>query len=272
MEHRQLHRDPRYKPMWDMLYANELGRLCQGIGTRTTPNTKQVAGTNTFFLINYNDIPVHRHVICKVCPEKDNPNCTQITIEGSQICYPGDVGTNTASLELVKILLNSVLSWKGAHFSTIDLKKFYLDTPMPDPEYVCIKTMDIPDKSILEYNLLGCDRDGWVYFEICQGCCGPLSLEFWPTIFFVHDWSQKDSTNPSPPQDFGVTNGIPSNSASSSMILVWNTWGSSTSIFSSIFSKSTMGYNSTWLATNSQASPSNGIIQANAAKSACQGT
>ena len=41
---------------------------------------------------------------------------------------------------------------------------------MPDPEYVCIKTMDIPDKSILEYNLLGCDRDGWVYFEICQGC------------------------------------------------------------------------------------------------------
>ncbi len=50
LEHRQLRCDPRYKPMWDTSYANELGRLCQGIGTGTTPNTKQVAGTNTFFL------------------------------------------------------------------------------------------------------------------------------------------------------------------------------------------------------------------------------
>jgi hypothetical protein len=62
-------------------------------------------------------------VICEVRPEKEDPNCTQITIGGSRICYPGDVGTNTASLELVKILLNSVLSRKGTWFSTIDLKK-----------------------------------------------------------------------------------------------------------------------------------------------------
>jgi hypothetical protein len=165
--------------MWDTLYANELGPLCQGIGTGTTPNTKQVAGTNTFFPINYNDIPVHKHkkishtlVICEVHPEKDNPNCTQITIGGSQISYPGDVGTNTASLELVKILLNSVLSWKGMQFSTIDLKKIYLDTPMPNPEYVRINMLDIPDKFILEYNLLSRDREGWVYFEIHQGCYG----------------------------------------------------------------------------------------------------
>jgi hypothetical protein len=85
---------------------------------------------------------------------------------------PGDVGTNTASLDLVKLLLNSVLSRKGARFSTIDLKNFYLDTPMPDPEYVHIKLSDIPDEFIKEYNLTGRDRDGWIYFEICQGCYG----------------------------------------------------------------------------------------------------
>ncbi len=157
LEHRQLCCDPWYKPMWDMLYENELGHLCQGIRAGTTLNTKQVTGTNTFFLIGYNDIPVHKckqicHtlVVCEVHPEKDNPNCILITIGGSQICYPGDVGTNTASLELVKILLNSVLSRKGARFSTIDLKNFYLDTPMPDLECVCIKMLDIPDKFILE--------------------------------------------------------------------------------------------------------------------------
>ncbi len=43
---------------------------------------------------------------------------------------------------------------------------------MPDPKYVCIKLSDIPDEFIKEYNLSGQDRDGWIYFEICQGCYG----------------------------------------------------------------------------------------------------
>jgi hypothetical protein len=130
LEHRQLRCDPQYKPRWDMSYANELGHLCQGIGTGTTLNTKQVAGPSTFFLINYNEDPVHKRkeichtlLICKVRPEKDVPDRTRITIGGRQICYPGDVGTNTASLELVKILLDGVLSRKGARFITIDLNK-----------------------------------------------------------------------------------------------------------------------------------------------------
>jgi hypothetical protein len=111
-------------------------------------------------------------VVCEVRPEKDDPDRTRITIGGSRICYPGDVGTNTASLELFKLLLNSVLSRKGARFSTIDLKNFYLDTPMPDPEYVRIKITDIPAEFIEEYKLEGTDRDGWVYFEIRRGCYG----------------------------------------------------------------------------------------------------
>ncbi len=69
-------------------------------------------------------------------------------------------------LKLVKLLLNSVLSRKGARFSTIDIKNFYLDTPMLDPEYVHIKISDIPDKFFTEYNLGGHDREGLIYFEI----------------------------------------------------------------------------------------------------------
>ncbi len=175
----QLRRDPRYKVTWDKSYANELGRLCQGIGTGTKPGTKRVDGTNTFFMIKYDDIPMHKRkeichtlVVCEVRPEKDDPDCTRITIGGSKICYPGDVGTNTASLELIKILLNSVLSRKGARFSCINLKNFYLDTPMPDPKYVRVKLSDFPAEFIEEYKLAGRDRDGWIYFEICQGCYG----------------------------------------------------------------------------------------------------
>jgi hypothetical protein len=87
-------------------------------------------------------------VVCEVRPEKDDPNHTQITIGGNAICYPGNVGTNTASLELLKLLLNSVLLQKGARFSSIDLKNFYLDMPMSEPKYVCIKVSDIPQEFI----------------------------------------------------------------------------------------------------------------------------
>ena len=87
------------------------------------------------------DIPQHKRnqichtkVVCEVRPDKNDPNRTQITIGGNRICYPGDVSTNTALLELIKLVLNSVLSRKGACFSTIDLKNFYLDTPMSEKE------------------------------------------------------------------------------------------------------------------------------------------
>jgi hypothetical protein len=41
---------------------------------------------------------------------------------------------------------------------------------MPDPEYVWVKILNIPEEFINEYNLAGWDRDGWIYFEIRQGC------------------------------------------------------------------------------------------------------
>jgi hypothetical protein len=179
LEHCQLQHDPWYKTTWDTLYANELGCLCQGIGSGEAPNSKHVAGTNMFLHISYHNIPSHKRkeichtiVVCEVRPYKDDPDCTGITIGGNRICYPGNMGTNTASLELLKLLLNSVLSRKGARFSSIDLKNFYPDTPMLEPEYICIKISDIPDKSIDEYKLTGLDRDGWIYFEIHQGCYG----------------------------------------------------------------------------------------------------
>jgi hypothetical protein len=60
LEHRQLRQDPRYRATWDTSYANELGRLCQGIGSGTSPHSKRIAGTNTFFVIDCHDIPAHK--------------------------------------------------------------------------------------------------------------------------------------------------------------------------------------------------------------------
>ncbi len=43
---------------------------------------------------------------------------------------------------------------------------------MPDPEYVRIKLSNIPEEFIKEYILPGRDCNGWIYFEIFQGCYG----------------------------------------------------------------------------------------------------
>jgi hypothetical protein len=220
LEHCQLRHDPRYKVTWDKSYANELGKLCQGIGIGTKPGTKCVDGTNTFFMINYDDIPKHKQkeichtlVVCEVRPEKDDPDCTRITIGGSKICYPGDISTNMALLELVKILLNSVLSHKGACFSCINLKNFYLDTPMPDPEYVRVKLSDILAEFIEENKLAWRDRDGWICFEIRQGAMvfprpGSSQMISSPCALL-----SKGITKQRPHQDFGVTNGATFSSA-----------------------------------------------------------
>ena len=58
-----------------------------------------------------------------------------------------------ASLDLLKLLLNSILSRKGATFVTFDIKSFYLQTPLDRPDDVRIKLADIPQDFIDKYNL-----------------------------------------------------------------------------------------------------------------------
>ena len=102
--------------------------------------------------------------MCEVRPGKDDPNRTRITVAGGDIYYPGNVSTPTGSLELVKLTINIVLSRPGAHFSCFDVKNFYLDTPLENPEYVRISLQDTPKEFIDEYNMLEYERSGWIYF------------------------------------------------------------------------------------------------------------
>lgn len=177
LEFRQLRKHPKYKKIWDTSYANELGRLCQGVGeSPMNPMMQRVKGTDTFRVIKYEDIPRdrrkeirHTTVVCEVRPDKDDPNRTRITVAGNRIYYPGDVATPTGSLDLVKLMINSVLSRTGARMACFDVKNFYLDTPMERPEYVRIKFKDIPQEFVDEYKLENYIHNGWIYFEIGKG-------------------------------------------------------------------------------------------------------
>lgn len=174
LEYRHLLRNPKFRPTWSHSAANEFGRLAQGVGTRIPK------GTNTIFFIRKEDVPPDRlkdttygRFVCTVRPEKDEPNRTRLTLGGNLINYPGDCGTPTADLLLVKILLNSVISTPGARFMTADISNFYLNTPLKRYEYAKFKLTDIPEEIIEQYGLREkATPDGHVYVEVRQGMYG----------------------------------------------------------------------------------------------------
>lgn len=181
LEYRHLKKHPKLGATWRHSYSNEMGRLCQGVGTGDKgPRKQRVAGTDTFRVINYDNIPAdrrkeiaHVRVVCEVRPQKADPDRTRITVSGGGIKFPGDVGTPTASLDLVKLIINSVLSRPGAKFACYDAANFYLETPeMERKEYVRIKYDDIPDEFRKEYDLPRYVRKGWVFFEVVRGAYG----------------------------------------------------------------------------------------------------
>ena len=94
-------------------------------------------------------------------------------VGGDKVHYPGDVGTPTTDLTLVKIHVNSVISTQGARYMTLDVKNFYLKPSMTRYEYVRIKIDDIPEEIVVEYNLHNkVAGDGYVYVEIRKGMYG----------------------------------------------------------------------------------------------------
>ena len=74
-------------------------------------------------------------------------------VGGDRINYPGEVATPTADILVAKLLFNSVVSTKDAKFMTMDISKFYLVTPLKQPEYMLINLKDIPEEIIKEYKL-----------------------------------------------------------------------------------------------------------------------
>jgi hypothetical protein len=111
--------------------------------------------------------------VCELKPNKAEVHQTRLTIGGGKVHYPGNVGTPTADLMLVKMHINSVISTHGAQYMTLDVENFYLNTLMVRYKYVCIKIEDIPEEIIVEYKLRDKESsDGHVYVEIQKGMYG----------------------------------------------------------------------------------------------------
>jgi hypothetical protein len=165
--------NPKYKELWGKSYTTDLGRLAQGI-----PGISK--GTDTIVFIANNEIPFARlrdvtygRVCVNYCPEKDEPNRTRLTIGSNRVNFPGDCGTPIVDMVTVKLHLNPVISTKGARYCTIDLKDFYLMTPMTRPEYMSMKIKDLPEEFVIMYNLPDkATSDGFIYTKMQKGMYG----------------------------------------------------------------------------------------------------
>ena len=77
-------------------------------------------------------------------PQKLDLHRTRINVGGNRICYHGDVSTPTDSLEIIKFIINIVLSRRNERFIYFDTKNFYLETNIKRAEYVSINISNIP--------------------------------------------------------------------------------------------------------------------------------
>jgi hypothetical protein len=146
------------------LTANEIGRLAQGL-------KRGVKGTNTIKFIRREDVPAERKAsygsfVVNIKTHKEETERTRLTVGGDQIEYPGDKSTRTAGLTTAKMLFNSTISTPGARFLVIDIKNFYLNTPLARYEYMFIMMESLPQELIKEYGLNDLAVDGKVDIKI----------------------------------------------------------------------------------------------------------
>jgi hypothetical protein len=169
MEYSALMKDPHLQPLWTRGFGNEYGRLFQGI--------RDIPGTDTCFFIKLKNIPKDRKItyskiVCDYKPHKKEKERVRLTVGGDILDYSGDVATSMADITTFKILINSTLSTEDAAMMMMDIKSYYLGTPLPRLEYMKMLLSRFPKEIIQKYNLNALAVDDWVYIEIRKGMYG----------------------------------------------------------------------------------------------------
>jgi hypothetical protein len=158
MEYSALMNDPHLQPLWTRGFGNKCRRLFQGI--------RDIPGTDTCFFTTPKNIPNDRkitysNIVCGYTPYKKEKERVRLTVGGDRLDYSGDVATSTADITTFKIVINSTLSTKDAAMMMMDIKNYYLGTPLPRFEYMKMLLSRFPEGIIQKYNLNDLAVDGW---------------------------------------------------------------------------------------------------------------
>jgi hypothetical protein len=168
--YRHLINDASTFTIWNEAAENEFGRLAQGVGNC-------IDGSNTIFFIprqavRKGKIVTYGRFVVDIRPNKSEFHRVRLTVGGNLIQYQGDVSTLSAEVTTSKYLWNSTISTDGAKYMCLDVKNFYLGTPMDTFEYMRIPIKLIPHEIILQYNLIPMVSDCHIYIEVQKGIYG----------------------------------------------------------------------------------------------------
>jgi hypothetical protein len=130
-------------------------------------------------------------------------NVSCLTVGGDRLDYSGDVTTYTADITTFMILINSTLSTEEAAMMMMDIKNYYLGTPLPRFEYMKMLLSRFPEEIVQKYNLNALAVDGWVYIEIRKGMYGLKKAGYSPINYCKLVWHHSDITRHATPRDFG---------------------------------------------------------------------
>lgn len=133
--------------MWEIINANEIGRLIQGVCTKIPK------GVNTICFIPYNKKPKNKkatyiRIVATNRPQKDEKKRVRWTVDNNKILYSRNIATPTAGLTTVKYHLNHIASTKGGRYYVINIKYFYLRTPMTEFNYTQILSSKISEEVV----------------------------------------------------------------------------------------------------------------------------
>ena len=96
-------------------------------------------------------------------------------VGGDKLEYDDDPTSPAAGLLDSKLLIDSTISdaHKGVLFMSMDLKDYFLASPMKRPEYMKMHLSQFPPDIIAQYNLqLLANADGFVFIKIKKGMYG----------------------------------------------------------------------------------------------------
>ena len=119
---------------------------------------REVKGTNMVMLIPKSKSPKDKKVtygkiVCEMKQEKEEKERTRLTVWGNLLDFTGNLSAPTASVTTSKCVFNSVVSTPGARCLLADIKNFYLNNILPDPEFMRIPLKIIPQDIIDTYDL-----------------------------------------------------------------------------------------------------------------------
>jgi hypothetical protein len=92
-------------------------------------------------------------IVCDYKPDKTEKHWVRLTVGRDRFAYNGENATSTADITTFKVLISSTVSTKDEKMMMMDIKSYYLGTPLPTYEYMRLPISILPDEIITKHHL-----------------------------------------------------------------------------------------------------------------------